>query len=269
MHRDDVFGGSVAEIYESLMVPMLFEAYAADIVNRLCAMRVGRVLEIGAGTGVLTRALAAGLPPDATIIATDLNAAMLRRAAGVGTARTVAWRQADVMQLPFDDGSIDTVVCQFAAMFFQDKVRAFAEVRRVLAPGGRFVFSVWDRISENVFAETVDAAVASVFPEEPPRFMVRTPHGYWDPAVIARDLAAAGFDGRPHVDTVTKVSRAASPLAAAVAFCRGTPLRSEIESRDATRLEEATAASAAALSQRFGPGPIEGRMQAHVITSAR
>ena len=268
-HRDNVFGGSVAELYERLMVPMLFEGYAVDIVNRLRALRPHRILEIGAGTGAVTRAMAAGLPPEVTIIATDLNQAMLQRAAATGTAREIEWRQADVSQLPLPDGSVDTVVCQFAAMFFPDKKRAFSEVRRVLEPGGRFVFSVWDRISENEFAETVDSAVASLFPHDPPRFMARTPHGYWAESVIAGDLAAAGFGGRPRVETTAAVSRAASARVAAVAFCQGTPLRTEIESRDASRLEEATSAAADALTERFGRGAIEGRMQAHIITSER
>jgi SAM-dependent methyltransferase len=269
MHRDDVFGGSVAELYETLMVPMLFEPYAMDIVNRLRALGPGRILEIGAGTGVVTRALAAGLPPEATIVATDLNPAMLQRAIAAGTARDVEWRQADVSQLPMPDVSVDAVVCQFAVMFFTDKRRAFSEVRRVLKPGGHFIFSVWDQISTNEFAETVDTAVASLFSDDPPRFMSRTPHGYWDRSVIAGDLAAAGFGGHRHVDTIAARSRAASARSAAVAFCQGTPLRTEIESRDAGRLEEATGAAAGLLAARFGKGPIEGLMQAHIITSDR
>jgi SAM-dependent methyltransferase len=268
-HRDDVFGGSVAEVYEAFMVPMLFEPYASDLVKRVRELHVDRVLEIGAGTGVVTRALTAGLPRHVAITATDLNPAMLRKAAAAGTARDVEWRQADAAQLPWPDGSFDAVVCQFAAMFFPDKPRAFSEVRRVLRPGGRFLFSVWDRISENEFAETVDRVVASLFPDDPPHFMARTPHGYWDRPVIAADLVAAGFEGHPHVDTVTARSRAASAQVAAVAFCQGTPLRTEIESRDARRLEEATSRAAAALSERFGPGVIEGCMQAHVIRSER
>lgn len=269
MHRDNLFGGSVAEIYETCMVPMMFEWYAADLARRVRARSCDRVLEIGAGTGALTRALAAALPPEATIVATDLNRAMLDRAAAARAGREVEWREADAGNLPFADGSVDVVVCQFAAMFFPDKPRAFSEVRRVLAPGGVFLFNVWDRIEDNEFAETVNDAVGAMFPDDPPRFMARTPHGYYDRAVIERDLAAGGFGTPPRVETVAARSRAPSALAAAMALCQGSPLRTEIESRDASRLEEATAVAAAALAARFGGGAIDGRMQAHVISVDR
>ena len=264
-HRDNLFGGSVAEIYETCMVPMLFEPYAADLVNRLRARSGARVLEIGAGTGVVTRALDAALPPDSVIVATDLNQAMLDRAAARLTSGRVEWRQADAGQLPFPDASVDAIVCQFAAMFFPDKPRAFGEARRVLRPGGVFLFNVWDRLADNEFAETVDGAVAALFPHDPPRFMARTPHGYHDRPLVERDLAAGGFVERPQIDTVALRSRAESARVAAVAFCQGTPLRTEIEARDPGGLEAATAAAAGALSDRLGAGPIDGRMQAHVI----
>jgi SAM-dependent methyltransferase len=184
VHRDHLFGGPVPDVYDAGMVPMLFEPYAADLAHRLRAHCCARVLELGAGTGVLTRALASTLPLHSVIVATDLNQAMLDRAAAVGVTREVEWRQADAAELPFPDGSFDAVACQFAVMFFPDKARAFADVRRVLAPEGIFVFNVWDRIAENEFAETVDAAVAELFPENPPRFMARTPHGYSPPAAV-------------------------------------------------------------------------------------
>ena len=89
---------------------------------------------------------------------------MLDHAADIGTARPVEWRQADAMQLPFEDAEFDAVVCQFGAMFFPDKAKAFAEARRVLRPGGVFLFNVWDRIDENEFADMVTTALAAVFP---------------------------------------------------------------------------------------------------------
>ena len=169
------------------------------------------------------------------------------------------------MSLPFADGAFDTVVCQFGAMFFPDKAKAFAEARRVLRPGGRFVFSVWDRIAENEFADVVTGALAAVFPGDPPRFLARTPHGYHDIRAIERDLAAAGFSAPPPIVTVSARSRARSPRIPAIAYCQGTPLRNEIEARDASRLGEATNVAAEAISRRFGNGAIDGRIQAHVV----
>jgi ubiquinone/menaquinone biosynthesis C-methylase UbiE len=263
---DKHFAGSIPELYDQYMVPLIFERYAADLVQRLASRPVTRVLEIAAGTGVVTRKLASVLHEDVAIIATDLNPAMLETAAAIGTSRPVQWRQADAMQLPFANGMFDAVVCQFGVMFFPDKARAFAEVGRVLCPGGVFIFNVWDRIEANEFADTVTTALASVFPDDPPRFMARTPHGYHDRATIARDLASGGFTAVPRFDTLTARSRAESARDVAVAYCQGTPLRNEIEARDASRLDEATAVAAAAIARRFGGGAVEGMIQAQVVT---
>jgi len=266
---DKVFAGSIPRFYETYLVPLLFEPYAADLASRLAAKAPGRVLEIAAGTGVVTRALAAALPERASIVATDLNQPMLDQAAALGTRRPVEWRQADAMQLPFADGVFDAVVCQFGVMFFPDKARAFAEARRVLRPGGVWVFNVWDRIEENEFADVVTAALAPLFPADPPRFLARTPHGYHLPGKVAEDLARGGFAAPPEIVTLAARSRARSPRDPAVAYCQGTPLRSEIETRDASRLEEATDVAADALGRRFGRGEVDGKMQAHVVTIAR
>ena len=262
---DKVFAGSIPKLYEAYLVPLIFEPYAADLAKRLSARPVSRVLEIAAGTGVVTRALASALPESAAIVATDLNQAMLDQAAAVGTKRAVEWRQADAMQLPFQDASFDAVVCQFGTMFFPDKAKAFAEARRVLLPGGVFLFNVWDRIEDNEFADTIMGALATLFPKDPPRFMARTPHGYHDRAQIARDLASGGFSAKPAIETVAARSRAKSPREPAIAYCQGTPWRSEIEARDASRLGEATDVAAEALAKRFGRGAVDGKIQAHVV----
>ncbi|MDQ6858745.1 MAG: class I SAM-dependent methyltransferase [Chloroflexota bacterium] len=263
---DSVFGGSVPALYETYLVPLIFGPYAADLAERVASRRVTRVLEIAAGTGVATRRLASVLPDDVSIVATDLNQPMLDQAASIGTARPVEWRQADAMRLPFPERSFDAVVCQFGVMFFPDKPMAFAEARRVLTPGGVFIFSVWDRIEENEFADTVTTALESLFPADPPRFLARTPHGYHDVRTIERNLAAGGFAAPTETSTVATRSRAASPRIPAVAYCQGTPLRNEIESRDASRLGEATDTVTAAIAERFGPAAVEGKMQAHVVT---
>lgn len=263
---DEVFAGSIPEFYDTYMVPLIFAPYAVDLVSRLTPRPLSRVLEIAAGTGVVTRALASALPAGCDIVATDLNQAMLDHARCVGTRRAVEWRQADAMQLPFQDATFDAVVCQFGAMFFPQKSVAFAEARRVLRRGGVFIFSVWDRIEENEFAATVTRALETVFPMDPPRFMARTPHGYHDHEHIARDLAKGGFTCPPRIDTLAARSGVTSARDAAVAYCQGTPLRNEIETRDAALLGEATEVAAEAIARRFGRGKIDTRIQAHIVT---
>jgi ubiquinone/menaquinone biosynthesis C-methylase UbiE len=265
--NDSGFVGSIPQLYERYMVPLMFETYAGDLATRVARYAPARVLEIAAGTGVLTRQLACDLPPSVSIVATDLNQPMLDHAAAIGTSRPVEWRQADVMQLPFPDKAFDVVACQFGVMFFPDKAKAYSEVRRVLRPGGWFVFNVWDRIDQNEFADTVDQALQSLFPEDPPRFMARVPHGYHDAAEIARDLARGGFGRVSEYTTVPARSRAESPRIPAIAICQGTPVRSEIEARGLARLAEATDVATAAIARRFGSGPVDGKIQAHVVTS--
>jgi len=263
---DKVFTGSIPRLYEEYLVPLIFEPYAADLASRVASQSRAHVLEIAAGTGVVTRRLASVLPESVSIVATDLNQAMLDLASQVGTKRPVEWRQADAMQLPFEDSAFDVVVCQFGAMFFPDKSKAFSEARRVLRSGGVFMFNVWDRIEENEFAHTVTKALESLFPQDPPRFMARTPHGYHDLANVERDLKHGGFLASPHISTIASRSKATSAQIPAIAYCQGTPLRNEIEARDKSRLGEATDIAAEAIAEQFGPGPVDGKIQAHVVT---
>jgi ubiquinone/menaquinone biosynthesis C-methylase UbiE len=205
---------------------LIFEPYACDLAKRVADTAPKDVLETAAGTGVLTRAMAARLPATVLIVAT-----------------------------------------QFGTMFFPDKVAGYKEARRILRSGGHFIFNVWDRISENEFADVVTQALAVIFPNDPPRFMARTPHGYHDVEQIREQLRAADF-AEIAIDAVSEKSKAPSPRDAAVGFCEGTPLRNEIEARDASGLEHATAQATAALARRFGNGPIEGRIRAFVISAA-
>ena len=261
---DRLFAGSIPELYDRYLGPLIFAPYARDLAARLAAFGPGRVLETAAGTGIATRALAAALPTTTAIVATDLNQPMLDLAAARLTAANVTWRQADALRLPFADEAFDAVACQFGAMFFPDRVAGYREARRVLRPGGRFVFNVWDRIERNEMSHLVTETVAAMFPDDPPRFLARLPHGYHTVDVIRADVEAAGF-GAVDLETVALASRAPSPRHAAIGLCQGTPLRSEIEARDPGRLEEATDAAAHALATRYGHGAIEDMIQAHVI----
>jgi len=266
---DKVFAGSIPKLYDSYLVPLIFEPFAIDMADRLRDRPLSRVLEVAAGTGVVTRAMAAALPDGVAIVATDLNQPMLDQAAANGTKRRVEWRQADAMALPFDDDSFDAVVCQFGVMFFPDKAKAFAEARRVLRDGGAYVFSTWDRIEDNEFAATVTDALETVFPNDPPRFMARVPHGYWQAPRIEQDLRGGGFAGTPEFALVTERSRAASARIPALAYCEGTPLRNEIEARDPGKLGAATDAATQAIARRFGSGTVDGKIQAHVICAIK
>jgi ubiquinone/menaquinone biosynthesis C-methylase UbiE len=266
---DSQFDGSIPAAYERFLVPLIFEPYARDIANRVARFEPQRVLELAAGTGVVTRALSAQLDRSAHVIATDLNPAMLAHAATLLPPNaSLEWRQADALALPFGRAVFDSLVCQFGAMFFPDKSQAYAEASRVLNPGGRFFFNVWDRLDANEFAAAVTGALESMFPDDPPRFMARVPHGYFDVERIRRELEGAGFSSIA-IEPMEETSRAASAWDVARAYCEGTPLRSEIEARAPGGLGDATERAAQAVAERFGSGAIEARIRAFVIEAAQ
>lgn len=268
LETDKAFAGSVPENYDRYMVPLIFAPFAENLAQRAAAFSPRAVLETAAGTGVVTRALAPMLSLDAGYVVTDLNQPMLDHAASRQAPDSrITWRQADALALPFENAAFDLVCCQFGAMFFPDRVSAYREARRLLKPGGHFLFSVWDRIEENVFAEEVTNALAQIFPDDPPRFLARTPHGYHDTALIRRELAEAGFS-RVEIETRAEQSRAVSPRIPAVAYCQGTPLRNEIEAWDAGKLADATDHAEAEIARRHGTGEVAGKIQAHVIVAA-
>ncbi|WP_441234072.1 class I SAM-dependent methyltransferase [Bradyrhizobium sp. 930_D9_N1_4] len=266
---DKVFAGSIPKLYDEYLVPMIFSVYAEDIARRVAARSPSTLLEIAAGTGAVTRAVAAALPRGVRYVATDLNEPMLAVAAQrqAGDDR-ITWRQADGMALPFGDAEFDLVCCQFGAMFFPDRVKAYGEVKRVLKSNGTFVFNVWDRIEDNEVTHEATIALGKMFPDDPPRFMVRTPHGYHDKAVIKADLERAGFRDIA-IETRSEISRAPSADYVATALCQGTPLRSEIEARDASKLQAATDFVAEALRASHGNGACDGKIQAIVIEARR
>jgi ubiquinone/menaquinone biosynthesis C-methylase UbiE len=265
LNSDAAFTGSLPEVYDSNLGPLLFSPFAEDLAERASPLHATRILEIAAGTGVATSALAKRLP-QAEIWATDLNAAMVAVAEARRPLPGVHWSVADATSLPFDDVDFDLVACQFGVMFFPDRLQAFRETRRVLTPDGTFLFNVWDAIEHNDMPKIVSSTIKAAFPHDPPTFIERTPHGHGDPAPIVRDLRDAGFN-RITYEVVTLRSRAESARHAAVGFCEGTPLRNEITARNAKPLAEIVDALTRELENEFGFGAIEGSLRAYVYTA--
>jgi SAM-dependent methyltransferase len=249
----------MAEAYERWLVPTVFRPFAVDAARRVSIHAPSRVLELAAGTGVLTRELAAALP-SAEVTATDLNQAMVDL--GRHQAPSARWRQADATSLPFDDGEFDVVACQFGVMFFSDKPAAFAETRRVLLPGGVFLMSTWSTLETQDFQLGLVAGLKRAFPEDPPPFMTLVPHGCSNVDYVIADLRAGGFH-RVRVESVTQEGRAESAKDVAIGYCTGTPLRAEIETRG--DLAATTAVVAEELEARLGTGQVKATMTAHVF----
>jgi SAM-dependent methyltransferase len=261
------FTGSFAEVYDRYLVPMDFAPHARRLAARVGALAPRSVLETAAGTGVVTRELARILPADVTITATDLNQPMIALAQSNLDDTRIRWQQADALDLPFVDAEFELVLCQFGVMFFPDKRKGFREARRVLCPGGHFLFNVWDRFEANLRSPLRIAArvVGNVVGRDPVALMSPP---YCDEPVLRSDLADAGIV-EVAVERVTEPSRAASAHDAATITCRGSMLRATIEAYDPSRIEEITGRVAENLKSEFGTGAVEGTTQALLVTAKR
>ncbi|PHZ83482.1 class I SAM-dependent methyltransferase [Paremcibacter congregatus] len=204
---DTNFTGSVPEYYDKGLGPCLFEFYARNITKKVVGYNPGSVVELAAGTGIVSERLSAGLPSGCSLIATDLNLPMLEIAkARMPESATVEFREADAQELPFPDCTFDAAVCQFGIMFFPDKAKSMREAWRVLNHGGHYVFNVWHSWAENPFAQLVHQTVAGFFQGEAPGFY-KVPFSYHDVDTISATLVEAGF-----VDVEAEIVPRKSPI---------------------------------------------------------
>ncbi|HET9115270.1 MAG TPA: methyltransferase domain-containing protein [Gaiellaceae bacterium] len=262
MAETDVFKHSTPELYDRYMGPLLFEPYARHVAEGVAAWRPDSLLETAAGTGIVTRAVQEAVP-EAVIVATDINPAVVEFAAQRETSERVSFQQADAQDLPFEDASFDLVLCLFGVMFFPDKVRANTEARRVLRSGGRYVLVTFDRLDLNPIPQAAGEAVASLFADDP-RYMERGPFSYTDARLVEQDLRSAGFEA-VELETVALSTRVTARDAAR-GIVLGSPFRAEIERLDDSALERATDAVEQALRAWDAT---TAPMSAHIATATR
>ena len=251
----------MADAYERWLVPTVFRPFAEDLAARVATRSPERILEVGAGTGVLTAALAAAT--SAAITATDFNEAMVE--VGRSVTRGITWQQADAMALPFGPATFDVVTGAFTVMFFPDRRLAFAEARRCLDADGAFVFNTWAALDAHDFQAAVSAALHAFFPDDTPTFMESVPHCYFETDVVRADLEAAGFA----LTAALPITLLSPPVVAediARGYCIGTPVRAEIDSRGAP-LEAVVAAVTDAIHARLGADPVVGSMTAMLFAA--
>jgi len=262
---DIEFAGSIPENYDRLMGAAFFEPYARDAATRL-PREAKRVLELACGTGIVTRALRAAMPAPSVLTATDLSEGMVEYArAKLRDVPGITFRAADACALPFDAASFNAVVCQFGIMFVPDKAKAYREARRVLAPGGRLIFSVWDGFDANPVSRIAHEVVARLLPNDPPQFL-RIPFGSNDGEAIQRDLRAAGF-ASVTMDRVSFELRAPAARDLAAGHATGTPLANALRERREVPLERLIDEIAQAIAAAHGDHPVIAPMRALVFTA--
>ena len=262
------FVGNIPQHYDLGLGPIIFVDYAADIAQRIAAHKPVRVLETAAGTGIVTRRLRDTLPAETQLTATDLNPPMLEIArAKFRPGEQVEFQPADAVALPFADGSFDAIVCQFGIMFYPDKPKSFSEASRVLAPGGRYVFSVWDSHRYNSFGGIAHEVVGSFFPADPPQFY-NVPFSCHQIDPIKELLIAAGFD-----DLGIAVLRLEKVIPDTASFARalvyGNPLIDQIRARGGVEPELIVDAILKRLRREFGADPSRVPLQVIVFSATK
>ena len=269
MGGDSSFTGNIPELYQRHLVPLLFQPWADVIAERIASLGPSTILETAAGTGVVTASLSRACP-DARITATDLNSAMLETARRtIGETQQVEFVTADALDLPFADQSFDASASQFGIMFYPDRVRGYAETRRVLKDGGTMIAATWGSLDDNPVSKLLNDALARAFPADPPAFLARTPFSYFDVETIVDEAERGGFTGVV-VESVTLPHPPAPIEDAVIGLCLGSPLRAELEERGPDGIERALAAGREALNALAdGDGRVRSTMTAIIITATR
>ncbi len=267
--RNAAFVGEIPGNYDRYLGPVFFHGYADDLAGRLTLKPDMRVLETACGTGIVTRRLLDRMRGHGVLVATDLNEAMLAHGRSHIAAEPglLEGQTADATKLPFPDGSFDAVVCQFGLMFFPDKAAGIGEAFRVLKPGGRYLFNVWDVMARNPLARIAHETVASFFPADPPTFYT-VPFSLHDPEPIQALLGQAGF-GQIAWTHLEKTGTSPSASDAVTGLIDGNPIRDAIMKRRPEALGEIKQAVAAKVAAELGDKPVRIPLRALVFTARR
>jgi ubiquinone/menaquinone biosynthesis C-methylase UbiE len=259
------FSGSVPKNYDHYLGPMFFEPYAVEIAQRVDASSVKNALEIGCGTGRVTKHLRNALHATATLTASDLSEGMLKIAMQKLNGSNIDWQIIDAQQLPFDDNSLDLVVCAFALMFVPDRSKAYSEVFRVLRPGGTFIFTTWDKLENNEASHVFRTIVKEYFGDSLPE-TYKLPFSLHDPEMLESQLEKIGFSNA-NVEVVKKFSVCPSAKTAAEGLINGGTLYNEIIKRNPAWVGEITSAVESQLSKKYGDSPLTTPMKALLAIS--
>jgi SAM-dependent methyltransferase len=255
------FSGSMPEYYDRIMGPAQFDTYAADLVRRLPEAPRGGVLEIACGTGIVARRLRQRLAPQVRLVCTDISGAMLDFARAK-VAGDIEWKIADAAALPFRDAEFDAAVCAFGVMFVPDKKAAFSEARRVLQPGGSFLFNVWDGLDNNPHGRAASSVMEEMFPGDP-EMKFSGPYAFNDRAAIRALLAGAHFQ-EACMEPVRLELRCATARDYAAGQVKGTP-RGLLLQKRGVDVEAVIEKIGARLARLGGEAPFRITAQALVV----
>ena len=254
------FSGDIPRHYDRYSGPLFFEPYAIEVANRVDPSDVLIALELASGTGRVTNHLRRILNPETKLIASDVSADMLNVAKERLKDANIDWRMIDAQDLPFDDNSLDLIVCCFGYMFVPDQPKAFAEAFRVLRPGGMLLLTTWDKL-ETAEAANVYRKIVKQYLTDPLPKSYNLPFSMHDDTVIKELLQTAGFR-KMIIEKVVKDSISPSAEEAAEGLTKGGSVYNEIMSRNPAWVDEIKAKVEKELAEKFGHSPMKAKMSA-------
>ncbi len=261
------FSGSIPDHYDQYLGPLFFEPYAIEVSKRIDVSAIEIALELASGTGRLTKHLRKVLSPKAKLVASDISPDMLGVAKEKLKNENIEWQIIDAQNLPFENSSIDLVVCCFGFMFVQDKSKAFTEVYRVLRPGGILLFTTWDKL-ETIGTSSIYRKIVKTYLPDPLPESYNLPFSMYDEHVIRELLVKAGFS-RISIEKVTKESVSSSAMDAAEGLTKGGTIYNEIVSRNPAWIEEIKSAVEKELSEKYGKAPMVAPMSAVICEALK
>lgn len=193
-HESEHRNGTFAERYDSVMVPVIFQPWAREMLRRQPPSNGDRILDLACGTGAVTREIARQHFTPGRLAGVDMSAGMLSVAAAkaVEAGIEAEWFEAEAGDLPFEDGVFDLAYCQQALQFFPDRVGAQRELHRVLDDGARVAFCISRGLSENPLLRAQSAALEKHAGPEAGA-AVRAICQLSDPEELRANFEAAGF----------------------------------------------------------------------------
>ncbi|MGY3576932.1 methyltransferase domain-containing protein [Bradyrhizobium sp. USDA 4504] len=223
--------GNAAETYEDALVPAVFAPWA-PLVVALADPRAGeRVLDVACGTGVVARLAAQRVGPAGSVTGLDLNPGMLAVAASIAAARPttsapITWQEASATNMPLPAGTFDVVYCQLGLQFFPDRPAALREMYRVLVPGGRLGFMVWQDIQYSPGFSALAGALSRHVSTEAASIM-RAPFALADAKQLRALVAAEGFSDIT-IESAAGTVRFPSVSRFVQDYVRGSPLSGHV-----------------------------------------
>jgi len=256
------FVGNIPHIYDTVFGPIAFDHYAKELAKVATGLDPCDVLELAAGTGIVSRRLRDAMQDGSRLVVSDLNQDMLNIAQAKFTNdEAVEIVAADALNLPFADDEFGLAICSFGVMFFPDKIASYREVARVLKPCGHYIFNTWAPLAENPHAQIAHEAVAHFYPDDTPGFYLPA-YGYGDPKDVKRDLSVAGWvDVEHQLLPISKLLK--NPAEIAHAMINGTPMGGEILQRGGVDPQDVVDLILERWLKEFGADPCMVPMQAN------